>query len=184
MIKQQRRYSGIILLIALSTGLSSCTNLTQKLRSETAYPSPTPSPTRQIDLALPAREGLLNDYADLLNPEAERRVTESLNELNQSGVETVIVLLKSTNGRPIFDYSLQMARDWKIGPTGRGVLYVVAIDDREWRIQVTRSLENVLTEDLCKEIGGRSAQFFKNKEYSAGIESFIKDVQQNLKPTH
>jgi len=167
--------ANVALLLAIIIGVSSCSRFQVKQANDKAVPTP-----QELN-NFPKREGLLNDYADVLDKVSEDRVTKLLAELNQSkGIETVIVVVKNTGGEPIFDYSLRLANQWRIGSNGRGVLFVLSIDDRQWRIQVSRALENVLTNEVTKVIGDRSADFFKKQEYVAGIESFVKNLESKL----
>ena len=165
----------ISLLIASVCAISSCALFPAKQQNNNAPPAP------QETNNFPVRQGLLNDYADLLDTVSEERLTKLLQELNQSkDVETVVVFVKNTGGESIFDYSLDLANHWRIGSNGRGVLFLLSIDDRKWFIQVTRKLESVLTDQVCKAIGDKSAGFFKKQEYTAGVESFVKDVGNKL----
>jgi uncharacterized protein len=159
------------------TGLASCTQLRPANQN---IPAPQPSVSH-----FPIRNGLVNDYAGVLDAEAESRITELLKSSQATTeIETVIAIVSSTNGKSPFDYSLQLAREWKIGPNGRGVLFLVAVDDRHWRIQVSRSLESVLTDEVCKEMGDNAAQFFKTKNYSQGLERFITELDARVRNTH
>jgi uncharacterized protein len=163
------------LLVAIVFGFSSCALFSAKQQNNNAQPTP------QKIISFPVRQGLLNDYAHALDSASRDRLTKMLQELNQSkGVETVVVLVNNTGGEPIFDYSLQLANQWRIGSNGRGALFMVAIEDRQWRIQVTKALEGVLTGDVCREIGDKSAGFFKKKDYAAGVESFVKELASKL----
>ncbi len=163
------------LLIAIVWGLSSCALVPRKQQNDN------PPPAIQETNDFPKRQGLLNDYADVLDSSSEVRLTKLLQELNQSkGIEAVVVVVNNTSGEPIFDYSLKLANQWRIGSNGRGVLFMMAIDDRQWRIQVTRALETVLTNNVTKAIGDKSAELFKKQEYAAGVESFVKDLDDKL----
>lgn len=164
-----------ISLIAIAFGVSSCARFPTKHKNNNA-PSSSPETNKLL-----VRQGLVNDYADVLDSASETSLTRLLQELNQSkSVETVVVIVKDTGGQPIFDYSLQLANQWRIGTNGRGVLFMLSIDDRKWQIQVTSALESVLTHELTKETGDKSADFFKKKEYAAGVEFFVTDLRAKL----
>jgi uncharacterized protein len=163
------------LLIAIIIGVSSCSPPQVKQPDANLHPT---SP--EID-RFPKRLGVLNDYANVLDAASEEHLTKLLADLNQSkGIETVVVLVKNTSGEPIFDYSLQLANQWRIGTNGRGALFLVSIEDRKWRIQVSKALETVLTNDVTQSIGDKSGSFFQKQEYAAGVESFVKDLETTL----
>jgi len=165
----------VSLLVAILCGVSACALVPRKQQNNN------PPPAIQEPDNFPKRQGILNDFADVLDTASEERLTKLLQELNQSkGIEAVVVFVKDTSGEPIFDYSLKLANQWRIGSNGRGVLFLMSINDRKWRIQVTRALESVLTNDVTKSIGDKSADFFKRQEYAAGVESFVRDLDEKL----
>ena len=100
--------------------------------------------------------------------------------VNKTIIRKTIPASRTASGEPIFDYSLTLANPWRIGSNGRGVLFLLSINDRKWRIQVTRALESVLTNDVTKSIGDKSTDFFKRQEYAAGVESFVRDLDEKL----
>ena len=165
----------VSLLVAILCGVSACALVPRKQQNNN------PPPAIQEPDNFPKRQGILNDFADVLDTASEERLTKLLQELNQSkGIEAVVVFVKDTSDEPIFDYSLKLANQWRIGSNGRGVLFLMSINDRKWRIQVTRALESVLTNDVTKSIGDKSADFFKRQEYAAGVESFVRDLDEKL----
>ena len=56
---------------------------------------------------------------------------------NRSEIEFAVVTVETTGGQPIFDYSLDVARGWGIGPKdsskGGGLLLMLAVKDRQCR---------------------------------------------------
>lgn len=70
-------------------------------------------------VALPEPVGYVNDFADVLPPEAEARIEAIVNEVrSKSGGEIVVVTLPSLEGRTRDEVALQIGRDWKIGAAG------------------------------------------------------------------
>src|SRR6185369_1467563 len=178
MTKKLRIFSPhqLALLMVIIIGASSCAPPQVKRATDNSRPPP-----QEID-RFPKRLGVLNDYADVLDKSSEEHLTKLLADLNQNkGIETVVVFVKNTSGEPIFDYSLQLANQWRIGTNGRGVLLLVSLEDRKWRIQVSKTLEPVLTNELTQSIGDRLGVFFRKQEYAAGVESFVNDLENKLK---
>jgi len=66
------------LLIAIMIGVSACSRFQVKQTNDKA----TPTPSEINDF--PKRQGLLNDYADVLDKAPKDRITKLLAELNQS----------------------------------------------------------------------------------------------------
>ena len=101
-----------------------------------------------------------------------------------SGVEFAVATVETTAGRHIFDYSLDVACGWGVGPgegePGRGVLLLVATKDRKWRAQVSRGLEVTLPDGAVKEVGDRMVEHFKRGDFGAGITAAVEEHAARL----
>ena len=150
-----------------------------------------PSPPGKPDLCkgrhspLPAPAGFVNDFAGVIDGETEARLESRLSELeDSSGVEFAVATVETTAGRDIFDYSLDVACGWGVGPPaggrGGGLLLLAAVKDRKWRVQVGRSLEAELPDEVVKGFGDRMAESFKRGEYGPGIEGCVEDHIERL----
>jgi len=169
----------VILLLVMLLGANHSCGLRPKSSSQEQ------SPEAQIKTNLPAPAGLINDFANVFDPEAKTRLGALLDELNRSGnIAFAVVTVETTNGQPIYDYSLALAREWKVGSKdGGGLLLMLAIKDRNWWIQVSKGLENDLPDSLCKELGDQSVDLYKKGRYSDGIEKFVRALIARLEQT-
>jgi uncharacterized protein len=145
--------------------------------TETKVQSPLPPPT-----------GFVNDYANVFDPAAKQELESLLRDLrDKSKIEFAVVTIETTNGQPIFDYSLAVARAWGVGPkdksVGGGLLLMVATKDREWRLQVSRNLEKDLPDDVCKRLGDQSVELYKQGHYDQGIVKYVNAIIQHLQKT-
>lgn len=87
--------------------------------------------------------------------------------------------VKTTGGQDIFDYSLRVARGWGIGsPEGEknGLLLLIAVDDRNYFIQVSRHLEGDLPDGLVGEVGRRMRAPFRENRYGDGLMSAVQTL--------
>jgi uncharacterized protein len=106
-------------------------------------------------LTFPALTGRVVDDAGLLDQPDRAALTESLAGLEAKTTDQlVVVTLKSLQGISIEDYGYQLGRQWQIGmrDTNKGVLLIVAADERKVRIEVGYGLEGTLTDALTKYI--------------------------------
>ncbi len=85
------------------------------------------------------------DNANVLDPATKERLATILNRLKErADIEFAVVTVPTTGDEDIFEYSLTLARGWGIGSKEgekNGLLLVVAVNDRKWRVQVSRHLE-------------------------------------------
>lgn len=161
---------------ALVYGSSSCA-----ARSITSPQSQNP----QTKAEFPRPTGFVNDYANVFDSNSKQRLESLLVKLREkANIEFAVVTVDTTNGQPIFDYSLALAREWGVGPKdsskGGGLLLLLAIKDRQWRLQVSRSLEKDLPDDVCKELGDKSLEMYQQGRYVEGIEKYVNALINRL----
>lgn len=126
---------------------------------------------------LPAPKGFVNDFAGILDATSKAALEKALLQFKDSAkVELSVVSVETTGEQSIFDYSLAVARGWQIGTTNpdkAGVLLLIAVNDKRWQIQITQSLEKVLSNERMAEIGSLMNPSFREKRYAEGIERCI-----------
>ena len=129
---------------------------------------------------LPKPSSPVVDNAGVMDPASKRRIEDRIiqfRDRTNPQVELAVAIVKTTGNRPIFDYSLAVARGWGIGSKeddNPGALLFIAIEDRKYFTQVSRNLEDELPDGL---VGSLQRQFlvpqFKQGNYSKGVEDTI-----------
>ncbi|MGD9562611.1 MAG: YgcG family protein [Pyrinomonadaceae bacterium] len=152
----------------------------------------TPEPFSIDSSPLAAPTSPVMDYAGVIDQATisalEKRVIDFK---NATGVELGVAVVRTTGDRPIFDYSLAVARGWGIGSKeddNPGALLFVAIDDRKYFTQVSRNLEDELPDGL---VGSLQRQYlvpeFKKGNYAKGIsdtiEAYIRTIEAHRSGT-
>jgi uncharacterized protein len=96
---------------------------------------------------IPAFQGYVSDYAEVLSPQMRENLTALLQELDQKTTAQIAVLTVPTT-RPYddFQYAVKVFDTWKIGQKGKdnGALFLVAVEDRRVRILTGYGLEGIL----------------------------------------
>lgn len=115
----------------------------------------------------------VQDYAGVISTEAKQKILSIGQDLdNKTTAQVAVVTINSLEGQPIEDYSLAVLRQWGIGSKEKnnGVLIVVAVKDRQSRIEVGYGLEGVLPDGLTGRIQDKyMLPYFKQGNYSQGI---------------
>jgi uncharacterized protein len=129
---------------------------------------------------LPAPTGMVNDYANIIEDSTQAQIEQKLRDFKKQTnppVEIAVVTVKTTGERPIFDYSLAVARGWKIGSkdaTNSSLLLLIAVDDRKYNTQVGGGLQDELTDGI---VGQLQRQYlvpaFKKADYTKGISETV-----------
>ncbi len=115
----------------------------------------------------------INDYTNSIDKFISKQIISIGKELeDKTSAQAIIVVIDSTNGIPIEDYANKLFRAWGIGQKNKdnGLLILLALNDKAWRVEVGRGLEgavpDVLTNRVMQEIAKPS---FINGDYSEGL---------------
>lgn len=126
-------------------------------------------------VSIPAQPGThVVDLAGIVDHSVEMKLNSYLQELEQKTTAQVAVLtLNSLEGESIEDLAITIAHDkWKLGQKEKdnGLLLLVAVKERKYRIEVGYGLEGILPDSLVGSIGRNYlVPFFKQDKYSKGI---------------
>jgi len=115
------------------------------------------SAAAQEPLALPAYAPVVDPTGMLAEAEAAA-LAGKLRAFDKTyGPQVALVLLASTKPEPLEDYANRLANTWKLGRAGigDGVVIVLARDDRQVRIEVSRALEGVLPDVVAGRVLGQ-----------------------------
>jgi len=175
---------------ALQVVLSAALLIGAVATTDCARPSPAASEQRpnaanrkQIESPLPAPTGHVNDYAHALDDGMRAQLEQALVELRQrSQIEFAIAIVNTTGGQPIFDYSLAVARGWGVGggERGDGIVLLIAVDDHQWRVQISRSLERDLPNEVVKQAGETMKAPFSEGHYGEGVRRCVESIIKTL----
>ncbi len=136
-------------------------------------------------LQAPVRpDGFVSDQARLLDAGQEARLEARLGALQAgSGNDVAVLTLADLGGQPIEKLALDTAREWGLGQKEKhnGVLLVVAVAEREVRIEVGRGLEGTLTDSIAGRIVRQViVPEFKAGRMGGGIEQGVDAILQVL----
>lgn len=99
--------------------------------------------------------GFVNDFANILQPDQKLALEQKLNAFEQNtGNEISVVTIKSLDGDTVENFAEKLFQEWGIGKEreDNGILLLIALDDREMRIEVGYGLEGSLTDILSSRI--------------------------------
>jgi uncharacterized protein len=89
----------------------------------------------------------VNDFAGVLGASTVTQLKEMCRQVvDKAQASVVVVTINSTDGRDIVDYSVDLYQKWGIGQKGkdRGVLILLAVQDRKYWTTVGYGLEGIL----------------------------------------
>jgi tetratricopeptide (TPR) repeat protein len=140
------------------------------------------------DQRLPKRTGHINDFAEVLDVATRERLEAVLEKLkDKTHVDFAVATIKSSGSEDLYDYSLAVANDWKIGaPAGmdRSLLVVIAADNGKFFSQLTRGARIYLPEGLVGEMGQQMREQIASGGYSVGVLAGIRTFVDRLGEVH
>jgi uncharacterized protein len=135
-------------------------------------------------LALDQLTGFVNDEAGVVSPAYKQLLNDELYNLKlNTSVEMAVATVTGLNGTPIEEYSLNLAHK-TLGEKGKdnGALVLLAVDDREYRIEVGYGLEPVLNAALLGRIGRNIMEpSFKQGNYEQGLLDGVRAMSAILR---
>lgn len=127
----------------------------------------------QVNYPSPTNYKYINDYSNILNSNEIETIVSLGKELeDKTGAQSIVVIIDTTDNIPIENYSINLFRSWGIGQKAKdnGLLILVAIKDRKWRVEVGRGLEGVIPDALSNRVmESLATDDFKNDNYGSGI---------------
>jgi uncharacterized protein len=134
---------------------------------------------------LPRPTGYVNDYAGVVDTATRERLETTLTNLDrQQQIQFSVVVVDTTGGQDIFDYSLAVARGWGIGSKDAqkpSLLLLAAIKDRKAFTQVSRHLEGDLPDGLVGQIQREQlVPAFRAGEYGQGLADTLDEYIRTI----
>lgn len=124
--------------------------------------------------------GFVSDFAGVLSePQRTGLETKLQNFKNTTGSEVAVVFVRTLGGDTIENYANELFTEWGIGEKGKdnGILFLVAVLDREMRIEVGYGLEGALTDAQAYWIEQNVAvPAFRTQDYYAGANGVIQKI--------
>lgn len=128
--------------------------------------------------------GLVSDPGTLLDQFDRARIDTQLKRIESATtVQFAVVILQSIGGENIDEFAPRLFKKWGIGQASKdnGLLLLLVIDQRAWRLETGYGLEGVLTDALCGTIGRNNlVPFLKKGMYGEGIYQTVFAISRIL----
>jgi uncharacterized protein len=131
---------------------------------------------------LPQPTDYVSDFAHVLSPEAVAHLDSICAELDHTAAnaQVAVVTVHDLNGDDAADYADQLETKWKMGRKGsdRGVLVLLAVADRKYRIEVGYGLEGILPDGKIGDIGREMVPDLRAGDYDGAVTLAVGEVAQ------
>ena len=164
------------LVIILITAIIACKSGPPHQASSVAAAGPSPSTVKAT--------GYVTDDANVIDEATRKQLVTTFAALkDRKKIDFSVVTVKSTGDKSVFDYSLALARERRkdsIEANVSRLLLLVAVDDRQWRLQITRNLEPHLTNEILTNMSTPMTDSFRQKQYGEGIRKYVNAIIEKL----
>ena len=134
--------------------------------------------------AYPQYVGHVNDFAEVISRDEEAKIITLARAVEQSTTaEIAVVTLPTIAPLDIDLYSVKLFERWGVGKKGKdnGVLIILAMKERKWRIETGYGLEGALPDVLCSEIGRNvMVPYFKQGQFGKGLLAGTMSVAERI----
>ena len=118
--------------------------------------------------------GYVTDLAGVIGTEKKASLEALCTELEQkTGAQLAIVTVRSLDGQSVEYYAVDLFRQLGIGSKkdNRGVLLLVAPNERKYRIEVGYGLEQVINDARAGDAGRAMVPFLRQSDYGDAVET-------------
>lgn len=121
---------------------------------------------------LPTPTSYVQDFAGVIDAGSKQQMEQLGREVwQQAHAKIIVVTIHSLDGVTIEEFATDLEDKWKVGAkdTDRGVLMILAINDRKRRIEVGYGLEGILNDAKVGDIGRTMVPYLQRGEYGQGL---------------
>jgi uncharacterized protein len=114
----------------------------------------------------------VNDFAGVLDAASEAQLNDLCRQVDQKAhAQIAVATIKSTDGQDIVSYSVALYQAWGIGPksSNRGVLILLAVEDRKYWTNVGYGLEPILPDGKVGGFGREAVPLLRNGDYGGAV---------------
>jgi uncharacterized protein len=131
---------------------------------------------------LPRPTDYISDFAHVLSPQSITELDSICSQLDHSAANSqiAVVTVRTLAGEPPEDYANELEDLWKIGKKGsdKGVLVLLAVDDRKYRIEVGYGLEGILNDAKIGDIGREMVPYLRARDYDGALTLAVGQIAQ------
>ncbi|WP_432612601.1 TPM domain-containing protein [Acinetobacter portensis] len=133
---------------------------------------------------LPTLNEPVIDQANILSASEKQQISARILKLNeQAKAQIGVVIVPTTGQEDIFDFTMRVAEQWKLGSEKQdnGLLMAIAINDRRIQIATGYGLEGILPDIVASRIiRNNITPYFKQNQFAQGIDAGLAEIENIL----
>ncbi|MDY6536466.1 TPM domain-containing protein [Acinetobacter faecalis] len=133
---------------------------------------------------LPTLNEPVIDQANILSASEKQQISTRILKLNeQAKAQIGVVIVPTTGQEDIFDFTMRVAEQWKLGSEKQdnGLLMAIAINDRRIQIATGYGLEGILPDIVASRIiRNNITPYFKQNQFAQGVDAGLAEIENIL----
>ena len=190
MIKKIFKTSVTLIATIIFLSITSC-NITETKTEEVEQVEDTAEEVEKTESIkegeYPDPIGYVSDFDNVIDKDYEDKTDTLIRDLEEKTTAEIAVLtIESLGGKTIDEYAFGLFNNWGIGKEDKnnGILLLVAEDGRKVRIEVGLGLEDVITNDIAKQIIDELIiPKFQEGNFNQGIYDCVVELSEYIKST-
>jgi uncharacterized protein len=130
---------------------------------------------------LPKPADYVSDFAHVMSPATIAQLDKVCGEVDhEAHAQIAVVTINTTDGLPIEQYAVELEDAWKVGPkaTDRGLIILIAVQDRKRWIETGYGLEAVLPDALVGQIGRQMVPYLRENDFDSALTLAVDETSQ------
>ncbi|MBB6144854.1 uncharacterized protein HNQ77_002810 [Silvibacterium bohemicum] len=131
--------------------------------------------------SLPRPTDYVSDLAHVMSPEVKQRINLLCGQVDhQAHAQIAVVTIHSTDGEPIQQYAVDLEDAWGVGPkkSDRGVIILLAVNDRKRWIATGYGLEGILPDARVGDIGRQMVPYLRANDFDGAVTAAVNPISQ------
>lgn len=119
------------------------------------------------------------DLTGTLSAQQQQALANKIADIDsRTGTEVAMLMVPTTGEESVQSYSWRVAEAWKPGHEGinRGLVVVIAKNDRKSFLQVGRGLDQAIPSEQATQLAKNMSPFFRKGQYYEGLDKDLDDV--------
>lgn len=134
--------------------------------------------------SLPQPTDYVSDFAHVMSPAAIQQLNYVCREVDhEAHAQIAVVTVKTLDGDDVQDYAVQLYQKWGLGAKNgpnpdRGVLILIAVQDRKRFISTGYGLEGILPDALVGRIGRDMVPMLRANDFDGAMRLAVGQISQ------
>ena len=131
--------------------------------------------------SLPKPTDYVSDFAHVMSPQVKQRINILCGQVErQAHAQIAVVTIHTTEDEPIQQYAVDLEDAWGVGgkKSDRGVLILLAVNDRKRFIETGYGLEGILPDGRVGDIGRQMIPYLRTNDFDGAVTVAVDQISQ------